>query len=221
MSYLVSTFLLVFAAMLPIVNPAGSALIFYDLTKHLSPQARGALARLIAIYSFVILNGSLYVGAYLLAFFGISIPVLRVAGGLIVAAAGWRFLMTQETDDTAEASEATASAPSGQYLALAFYPLTLPLTTGPGTISVMIALGTDQPANESIEQRVAFALAALAATSVMALVIWAAYAFAGRIQRVLGNTGTMVALRLSAFILFCIGIQILWNGAAELIRSVE
>lgn len=221
MSYFVSTFLLVFAATLPIVNPAGSALIFLDLTKHLPVRARSNLARLIAIYSFLVLNASLYVGAYLLDFFGISIPVLRVAGGIVVAAAGWRFLTEQGNDDDAEASQAATGASARNYMGLAFYPLTMPLTTGPGTISVMIALGTDRPAHESIEQRIAFALSALAATSVLALLIYACYAFADRVRHVLGNTGTTVALRLTAFILFCIGIQILWNGLAELIGSLK
>jgi multiple antibiotic resistance protein len=223
MSFFVSTFLMVFAATLPIVNPASGALIFLDLTKHLPVRARRNLARLIAIYSFLVLNGSLYVGAYLLDFFGISIGVLRVAGGIVVAAAGWRFLNEQTSDDDepAAAVETAPKTPRVNYLSQAFYPLTMPLTTGPGTISVMIALGTSQEAYHSLGQHAAFAIAALAATTLLALLIYISYAFASQIRHVLGNTGTTIALRLSAFILFCIGVQIFWNGLSDLIGSLK
>jgi multiple antibiotic resistance protein len=214
-------FLLVFAAAFPIVNPAGSALIFLDITQHLSRAARERLARSIAVYSFLVLTASLYVGGYLLAFFGISIPVLRVAGGLVVTAAGWRFLQQQD-----EASDVPDDAQNGQrpssynFMSKAFYPLTMPITTGPGTISVMIALGTSQPTTGQLLERIVSIVASVAANATIALIIYVFFAFADRASRLLGNSVTQVMMRLSAFILFCIGIQITWTGAEALLKSV-
>jgi multiple antibiotic resistance protein len=206
-------FLLVFAAAFPIVNPAGSALIFLDITRHAQHRLREVLARRIAFYSFLVLNVSLFVGAYVLAFFGISVPALRVAGGIVVAAAGWKFLQEHEQENVIDAGEEQTSGDN--YLAMAFYPFTMPITTGPGTISVMIALGTSHATHDPLQHRFLFDLAALTANAVLALLVYFCFAFADRVQRILGNTGTTIALRLSAFVLFCIGVQILWSGLAE------
>jgi len=207
-------FLLVFAAAFPIVNPAGSALIFLDITRHAEPRLREELARRIAFYSFFVLNASLFIGSYVLAFFGISVPALRVAGGIVVAAAGWKFLQEHEQESAAGGSiEERVSRED--YLAMAFYPFTMPITTGPGTISVMIALGTSHATHDPLQHRFTFDLAALAANAALALLVYLCFAFADRAQRILGNTGSTILLRLSAFILFCIGVQILWSGLSE------
>jgi multiple antibiotic resistance protein len=207
-------FLLVFAAAFPIVNPAGSALIFLDITRHADHRLRAELARRIAFYSFLVLNVSLFVGSYVLGFFGISVPALRVAGGIVVAAAGWKFLQEHEQEGVAGgAGEEQRSR--DEYLGMAFYPFTMPITTGPGTISVMIALGTSHATHDPLQHRFLFDLAALAANAALGLVIYFCFAFADRVQRILGNTGTTILLRLSAFILFCIGVQILLSGLAE------
>jgi multiple antibiotic resistance protein len=100
-------------------------------------------------------------------------------------------------------------------LSMAFYPFTFPFQTGPGTISVMIALGTSHATNDPLQHRFLFDLAALAANAALALLVYVSFAFADRVQRILGNTGTTIVLRLSAFVLFCIGIQILLSGLAE------
>ncbi|HEX3430905.1 MAG TPA: MarC family protein [Rhizomicrobium sp.] len=207
-------FLLVFAAAFPIVNPAGSALIFLDITRHAEHRLREELARRIAFYSFLVLNVSLFVGSYVLAFFGISVPALRVAGGIVVAAAGWKFLQEHEQESVAEVG-VEEHRTRDDHLAMAFYPFTMPITTGPGTISVMIALGTSQATHDPLQHRFLFDAAALAANATLALLIYLCFAFADRVQRILGNTATTILLRLSAFILFCIGVQILWSGLAE------
>lgn len=209
-----SLVLLVFAAAFPIVNPAGSALIFLDLTRHAAHRAREQVARKIAFYSFIVLTVSLFIGSYVLEFFGISIPALRVAGGIVVAAAGWKFLQEHETEEVDY--EAKAETPAHESLfGMAFYPFTMPITTGPGTISVMIALGTGHTSHDPLQQRFLFGAAALVASAAIALLVYLCFAFADRVRRLLGNTGTTILLRLSAFILFCIGVQILWSGLAE------
>jgi multiple antibiotic resistance protein len=210
---------LVFAAAFPIVNPAGSALIFLEITRNFSHDVREMLARKIAFYSFLILNGSLFVGSYVLEFFGISVPALRVAGGLVVAAAAWRLL--QEGENDPEKERASHMPSPEQLYGMAFYPFTMPLTTGPGTISVMIALGTSHTSHDPWQHRIEFDLAALLANAVLTLLVYLCFAYADRIRHVLGNTGTTIALRLSAFILLCIGVQILGSGFGEFLGALK
>jgi len=210
-----SFFLLAFPALLSIINPLSGAFIFLGVTKRLSRDMRGHLARWVAIDSFIVLNVSIYIGAYVLEFFGISLPVLRVAGGLVIAMAGWNLLNSgdegqdQTIVDSVNASEASR---------IAFYPLTMPITTGPGTISVAVALGTNRP--DKVAGLAVFLLAATLVTAVLSLMIYGLYRNADRVSQVVGPTGTTIIVRLSAFLLFCIGIQVLWNGASELIVSV-
>jgi multiple antibiotic resistance protein len=187
------------------------------MTKYASIVTRRSLARRVAINAFFVMAGSLLVGALILKVYGISIPVLRVAGGLIVAASGWKLLNvgTQTaTDPTPTESQRT------DYTSQAFYPLTLPLTTGPGTIAVMISLGLSRSAYPDSTEDLRFFVASLLATVVMAVAIYVCFAYSDRVERLLGSSGTDVAVRLSAFILFCLGVQIIWTGASDLLESV-
>lgn len=211
------TFLLVLAALFPIVNPPGAALVFYSMTKRASAATRSSLARRVAVNSFFVMVGSLLVGTFVLRAYGISIPVLRVAGGIIVAMAGLK-LLNEGSEKGLD--EPTSSDRKVDYAALAFYPLTLPLTTGPGTIAVIISLGLSRSAFSDGQANVTFLLATVLATAVMAAGIYVCFAFSDRIEKVLGRGGTDVAVRLSAFILFCLGVQITWTGVSDLLKSV-
>ncbi len=213
------TFLLTFGALFSIINPLSGAFIFFGATHELDPRLRKHVSRWVAIYAFSIVTASLYIGAYVLIFFGISIPVLRVAGGIVVAMSGWRML--NEPDATEQRRSETPRprsidvAPSR----LAFYPLTMPLTTGPGTISVAISLGASRPSgfHASLFE---FFFETLAAVVLVILLVYGAYRHSARLADLIGPTGTTIIVRLSAFLLFCIGIQVLWNGAAELLSSL-
>jgi multiple antibiotic resistance protein len=217
MSIAINTFLLVLAAIFPVVNPPGSALVFLGLTRRITPEVRRALAWRVAVNSFMVLVCSFMLGAVVLKFYGISIPVLRVAGGLIVAVSGWKLLNEgSHKDIEAPDSEASRDDPYSQ----AFYPLTLPLTTGPGTIAVVISLGLAKAHYTNTTDEIIFVVASLAAIAVMAVTIYLSFAYATRLQRLLGQGGTDIAVRLSAFILFCLGVQILWSGVSELLKSV-
>jgi multiple antibiotic resistance protein len=211
------TFLLVLAALFPVVNPPGAGLVFLSMTKYASSEARRSLARRVAFNSFFVMAASLLVGAFILQIYGISVPVLRVAGGLIVAATGWTLLNegTQKTTD-----EPTTEGQRTDYTSQAFYPLTLPLTTGPGTIAVMISLGLSRSAYSDSAEDFRFVVASLLAAFVMAAAIYGCFAYSDRVERLLGRGGTDITVRLSAFILFCLGIQIIWTGASDLLRSV-
>jgi len=212
------TVLVIFAALFPIINPPAAAFIILSMVPHASPAQRAELARRIAINSFVILLASLSIGAYLLSFLGISIAVLRVAGGLIIAMAGWNLLQSPGDDESSEAQPDPIASSDSRLRVKAFYPLTLPVTVGPGSISVAIALGTGSP-QEGL-QPVHF-LGVGVALGLLCASIYLCVRFAGHIERLLGPEGTQVAMRLFAFAIFCIGVQILWLGLSDLINSLH
>ncbi|RTL53760.1 MAG: NAAT family transporter [Bradyrhizobiaceae bacterium] len=207
LSSVTHAFLLVFAGLFPIVNPVGNAPIFLRLTQG-ADDKRQALARAVSINGFFLLLGSLFIGSHVLEFFGITLPIVRIAGGMVVAAFGWNLLHSD--DEKSQAQRSASDNEPGQSID-AFYPLTMPLTVGPGSISVAVTLGSQRPATDYAQ----FALVAggaIAGLLAVAITIYVSYAFAERIVRRLGERGTTIVMRLSAFILFCLGIQIIWNG---------
>ena len=137
------TILLVYAGLFPIVNPIGGAPVFLGLTACCTVAERNSLARRVAVNSVLLLAGSLFIGSHVLVFFGITLPVVRIAGGLVLIAFGWKLLQTG-TDVETERSGNTDSPSSTMD---SFYPLTMPLTVGPGSMSVAIALGSQRPSD--------------------------------------------------------------------------
>jgi multiple antibiotic resistance protein len=214
---IVSAFVLVFAALFPIVNPLGSAPIFLSLTAGRKPAERNRLALGVAINGFFLLLGSLLFGSAILEFFGLTVPVVRVAGGLLVASMGWKLL--NEGSEPPERADIKAEARSAS-IGESFYPLTLPLTVGPGSISVALTLGARRPESEAFAQIAMVAAAAVAGLFAIAVTIYLSYRYAGALARILGKTGINVLVRLSAFILTCIGIQIAWTGLSALITGL-
>jgi multiple antibiotic resistance protein len=207
--------LLVIGALLPIVNPLGNAPIFLAMTSWGSTEIRQVLAWRIAVNAFTLLLLSIFIGSHILTFFGISLPIVQVGGGLLVAAAGWRLLDIREDELTT--ADTTAWSPD-EVIRRAFYPLTLPLTVGPGSISVAITLGANTMRSQIALWAVITAI--LIATAVVAVSIYFCYRFADKMARLLGDNGTRIFLRLSAFIVLCVGVQIVWNGAIGLVASL-
>jgi multiple antibiotic resistance protein len=206
--------LLVIVALFPIVDPLGGSPFFLALTKEYAPETRKALSWRISINSLFLLIGSYFVGTYILAFFGISLPVVQVGGGLIVIATGWT-LLKQRDDEKYDVQKTVQPQDTFRH---AFYPLTLPLTVGPGSISVAITLGANA-AHRHVFHPLTI-LAALIGLVLIALSIFLCYGFADRLAHVLGATGMTVITQLSSFLLVCIGVQIAWNGIKELLESV-
>ncbi len=217
MSDVVNAFLLVYAGLFPIVNPIGGAPIFLGLTRQSTDAERKAIASRVAVNGFLLLLGSMIIGSHLLEFFGITLPVVRIAGGLVVTAFAWRMLHSGDEIDHAK----VPVRPQG--LAEAFYPLTMPLTVGPGSIAVAIALGSQRPwgANFDLTRFVLVGGAAVLGLAAIAATIYVCYRFADRTVSILGQSGTDVLVRLSAFILLCIGIEIVWTGYAALSATVH
>ena len=211
----VKVFALIFSALFPIVDLLSGAPLFLALTQKYSPETRRALSWRVALYSLYLMVGSYFIGAHVLNFFGVSLPVVQVGGGLVVVSMGWGMLMQEE----AASDVARRSAQGPDAFGRAFYPLTLPLTVGPGSISVAVTLGANSTHRYGVHLPVI--IAALVAMGLIAISVALCYWFADRLARTLGRTATTVIVRLSAFLLVCIGVQIMWNGISALLSSVR
>jgi multiple antibiotic resistance protein len=201
--------------LLPIINPLSGAPVFLA-TAGRDPEVIQRLARQVAINCWFVLVASMLVGTYVLDLFGISLPIVRIAGGFLVAATAWRMLNSHDDDEVRQAvavSQPTAM-PQTEIVRLSFFPITFPLTTGPGTIAASIALGAKLPSKPALY--VVGVLLAVLGAAITALTIYLVYRHSATLLKRLGDIGTLVMMRLAAFILFCIGIEIIWTGWAEL-----
>ncbi len=134
---------------------------------------------------------------------------------MVVVAAGWALLKKKDETDR----DAVGRTVSGtNVLRDAFYPLTLPLTVGPGSISIAITLGANEPHHLGAD--LLAILAAAIGCAFLAATIYLCYSFADRLAAVMRPTGTNVIVKLSSFLLVCIGVQITWNGVSQLLRSL-
>ncbi len=208
MNAIIKNVLLVFAALLPIVNPFGMAPIFAEMTLGYDTNIRRTVAMRVAVNGVVLLVCSLFIGSYILQFFGISLAAVQLGGGLVVTVAGWQILNRRgDLKDSA-----LDSPPSRErILSQAFYPLTMPLTVGPGSIAVALTLGSNIH-EETHLQLIVSALAAVIGILLIGITIFLCYRFSDELERLFGPSGTSIVIRLSAFILVCIGIQIIFNG---------
>jgi multiple antibiotic resistance protein len=207
---LIRTALLVMAALLPLINPPGTGPIFLSMTPGISEPARTALARRVARNSFVLLVAATLVGSYVLLFFGLSLAVVKIAGGLLVMSAAWHLVRAEGSPDFTIAAASPAASGDDDIGSHSFYPLTFPITIGPGSISVAVTLGAGMRLERVFDvTRIVGALVGMACVS---LVVYLCYRFAGRMLRALGRTGSVVLLRLSAFILLAVGVQIFCDG---------
>jgi multiple antibiotic resistance protein len=207
--HFVDAFLFVAVALFPIVNPLGMAPIFLSYTAGIDERTCTRLARRVAYNSFLLATVSLLVGSHVLKFFGLSLPAVQIGGGIVVATTGWRLLHRGEDDPARRPARPTVESA----MASAFYPLTMPLTVGPGSIAIMIAIGSNAP--EALASKgfpLLQAAGGLAGVGAVSLAIYLSYRYADPILRRLGDNGINVLLRLSAFILLCLGVQILLNG---------
>lgn len=208
-------FLFVALALFPIVNPLGMAPIFLEYTGDLDDPTTARLARRVAINAFVLAVASLVVGPYVLKFFGLSLPAVQIAGAAVIGYAGWRLLNQGEGEFQRHAPTVSPDT----ILRGAFYPLTLPFTIGPGSIAVLVALGSDLPYGGTAE--ILETIGAVVAIAIVCLIVYVCYSRAERIFKRLGPTGVSVLLRLSAFILLCIGIQIAIEGFRSLATATR
>lgn len=218
----IHAFLLGFPALLSIVNPLAGAIIFNEITGNASHKARTALARRVGVNSALVMLVSLWAGSYILNFFGITLNALRLAGGTVVASRAFQMLNAPEAQEARKQAQAASSLPApdqdpDEIASMAFYPLTLPFTTGPGTIAVAVTLGTERP-GYGLSLGIFFAGLSLAAIAV-AIVTWLSYTVSDRMDVVLGANGRRILSRLAAFILLGIGVQIMVSGAIPVLHQ--
>jgi multiple antibiotic resistance protein len=203
---------LVVAALLPIVDPIGSVPVFLAMTPGADRNTRSWLAGQIGINSFLLLVGAMLIGSLVLRAFGLSIPVVQFAGGLVLCALGWNLLSTSGSAPRSE----TPMDPD--ITAKAFYPLTLPVTVDPGSLAVALALGAHHSA--SIETLAVTVTAGVTGVALVALTVWLTYRYADRVSSWIGQSRMMVILRLMAFVTLCIGVQISWTGVKGMLTDL-
>jgi multiple antibiotic resistance protein len=206
--------LLVPLTLLPIINPLSTAPVFVA-TVGRNHALAARLARQVAVNSWFVIVTAMLIGTYVLAIFGISLAIVRVGGGLLVASTAWRML--HRTDDDAvhaKAAEETCEMTQADIVRRSFFPITFPLTTGPGTIAASIALGAQIPTTPALY--LAGAVVAASGALLVSLALYLIFKNSMRVVTWLGEVGMLVMTRLMAFILLCIGLQIMWDGWAEL-----
>ena len=216
-------FALGFSALLPLVNPLGSAFVFLGLVGLAPIEVYRALARKIAINTLIFLIVIALIGSSLLSFFGISLPIMQVSGGIVIAMIGWGLLNQKDSSPSAEKTSAALPAVTEPEIASlkskAFYPFTFPITAGPGCIVVMLTLSVH--ARQPVITQTLLAYAGLFAASILlSASVYLCYAYAPKIVRSISPATAHGVLRVVAFILFCIGIQIAWNGLSALVPTL-
>lgn len=218
-----NSFLIAFSVLLPLINPLGSALVFLPLVGDAPPQVYRSLARRIAINNIIFLAVIELLGATILNFFGISLPIVQLSGGIVIAAMGWSVLNERDAransrnkEEETEARDETRAVYLQQQ---SFYPFTFPITSGPGTLVALLTL-TARTSSKVISKDVLTHLGIFLAVVVLSVLVYFCYAYSPKITRVIPASTAHGILRVVAFILLCIGVQIAWNGLAVLLGAV-
>ncbi|MDE1181731.1 MarC family protein [Paraburkholderia sp.] len=212
---LISDILFGFIGLISIINPLGIAFVFLDRTASLTTEERTELSRKIAINVFFVLMVAFFLGTPTLHFFGISMQALRIGGGLAVAVAGWNML---NAPDTAPADTQVRRVDPDSAMSKAFFPFTVPLTTGPGSIATAIALNANR--THKLSEFLLSSVASIAISMIVAFVVYCTYSRAVIFAKYLGTDGTKVAMRVSSFLLLCIGVQIILTGVSEFLIPI-
>ncbi len=218
-----NSFLIAFSALLPLVNPIGSALVFLGLVGEVPPAVYRSLARKIAINNIILLAVFELLGSAILNFFGISLPIVQVAGGIVIAALGWSVLNEKDAQSTTKdkREEATMS-PDDSMRTLAqkaFYPLTFPVTSGPGTLVILLTLSA-RFSSGTVSVKILEHIGLFLAVITLSALVYLCYGYAPKITTVISPATAHGVLRVIAFILLCIGVQIAWNGLNILLTGL-
>jgi multiple antibiotic resistance protein len=218
-----NSFLLAFSVLLPLMNPLGSAFVFLGLAGDAPPKVYRSLARKIAINNVIFLAFFELLGAAILNFFGISLPIVQLSGGIVIAAMGWSVLNEKEVSADSrlkqEETEVRSEIQTRDLEEKAFYPFTFPVTSGPGTLVALLTL-TAHISNRVISRDILAHLGVFLAVVVLSVLVYLCYAYAPRISKVIPPSTAHGILRVVAFILLCIGVQIAWNGLAVLLVEI-
>lgn len=206
---------MIFAALFPVVNPIGTALVLYGMTREVDDQAWKSMSRRIALYSLFLLSFFFFFGSYILKLFGISIPVVQFSGGIVLALMGWQLLNQNEASKPA--SEKGLHDPGSSIESKAFYPFTFPVTIGPGGLAVVLTFSAHLHRGSlllvTLEQG-----AAIAGIFLMCLVITLCYRNLKFMTKRFSASGALAISKICAFFVLCIGVEIAWSGFKALGR---
>ena len=205
------------AALFPVVDPIGSVPIFLVLTAGLPPAVRNRYALRIGRNVVLLLIGSLLVGGSVLRFFGVSLEVVRIAGGIVVFHAAWRAMNSDPKLNQVDNAEAAQRL--DEHKDIAFMPMTIPLLAGPGSIAVTLGLAAQ--AGQDLSLPTATNLLAIAtAIGIIGVIIFIALRSSALLLKVLGASGIQAMSRLLGLFVMAIGVQLILNGLADWLRSL-
>lgn len=207
-----------FTALMPCVNPIGTAIILSSLTVGTDPVARKKLARRISCNAALLLIGSLLIGSHLLQFFGVSVQIVQAVGGFVLASMGWKMLNQQDSAEDRDKASAVISESSSLWTRV-FYPFTFPITVGPGCVAVAITLSAHSQREDMLSTALTQTGDVIGIIAVCVLV-YLCFQYSTFVTKSLGQSGTAVLMRLISFLVACIGIQISWEGTQVLLQQV-
>ncbi|MFC4274242.1 MarC family protein [Achromobacter aloeverae] len=213
------SFLFALATLLPFLNPPSIAPIFWQLTEGASSTTRLALAKRVAINVGLMLTVAMVAGNVLLSFFGLSLAIVRVGGGMLVIASAWRLVNATGSTNSEQAARIVESFTPEMARQRAFYPLTFPISCGPGSIAAAITVGAQLRDQQHLASLVRLA-GSVPGVLLVSFILYICLRFAAQFLHRLGENGTTVFMRLSAFIMLCLGVQIVWDGVHELLLGV-
>ena len=218
-----NSFLIAFSVLLPLINPLGSALVFLGLVGDAPPQVYHSLARRIAINNVIFLAVIELLGASILRFFGISLPIVQLSGGIVIAGMGWSVLNERDaranSRNKQQESDTADETRQRDLEQKVFYPFTFPITSGPGTLVGVLTV-TAHISEKVVSRNVIAHLGVFLAMVILSILVYFSYAYAPKITKAIPPNTAHGILRVIAFILLCIGVQIAWNGLAQLLHTV-
>lgn len=204
-------------ALFPVVNPIGSAIILSQYFENLTIPEKKRAVNKIVLYAFCICITALFAGHYILQLFGISVPVVRIGGGVMICRMGWEFLNNKQKSENNPQNDGLHNSYSSISEKL-FFPITFPATTGAGTISVLFTLSAHS--KSASNQNYYIGLCAIVISIIiMCIMIYFCYINSRRVIHMLGNTGEQILKSISAFLIFCVGLEIILTGLSELIEK--
>jgi multiple antibiotic resistance protein len=220
---ILNAFLIAFSALLPLINPLGSALVFLGLVGDAPPKVYHSLARKIAVNNIIFLVVIELLGATILNFFGISLPIVQLSGGMVIAAMGWSVLNERDARANSrqkqEETEVRDETQAHHFEQEIFYPFTFPITSGPGTLVALLTV-TAHISNRDLSRNVLGHVGVFLAIVVLSVLVYFCYAYAPKLTKVIPPSTAHGILRVIAFILLCIGVQIAWNGLSVLLGGI-
>jgi multiple antibiotic resistance protein len=218
-----TSFLLAFSVLLPLINPLGSALVFLGMAGEAPAKVYHSLARRIAIDNIVFLVIIEVLGAAILNFFGISLPIVQLSGGIVIAAMGWSVLNERDASadsrNKQEEGEVRGETKARDLEQEAFYPFTFPITSGPGTIVALLTISA-HISHRILSRDILAHIGVFLAIVALSVLVYFCYANAPKLSKAIPPATAHGILRVIAFILLCIGVQIAWNGLAALLAEL-